>query len=310
MECYGDDIEELRGAFVEFMNKVPFYGAVILCIDEPPLQEVLPEIERRIITYGLSTQADVRAVKVDFNKNGTNFTVIADGNTLGEVHTNLIGLHNVKNSLAAIAVGLEVGLEFESIKRALANFQGVYRRFQTKGEIDGILIVDDFGHHPTEIQVTLQAAKMAYNDRRIVAVFQPHLYSRTHEFFQEFGKAFLDSDVLVITEIYGSREQPMEGVSAEMIARAAKDYGHRNVFFESDSQKIPELLEKIVKSGDLVITIGAGPIWKVGMAFLERLEKRHINKLDDKDNTSPDIETTGEFIDEEIDNKKLMAMAM
>jgi len=274
LECYDDRIEELRGAFVEFMNKVPFYGAVVLCIDEPPLQEVLPEIERRVITYGLSTQADVRAVRVEFDEHGSTFTVIADDKVLGEVRTNLVGLHNVKNTLAAIAVGLEVGVEFEDIKRALAKFKGVYRRFQRRGEVSNIMVIDDFAHHPTEIRATLEAARTAYPSRRIVAVFQPHLYSRTQEFYQEFGKAFLNSDVLVVTEIYGAREDPVEGVSGEMIARAAKDYGHRDVFFEPDTAKIPELLEEITHPGDLVMTIGAGPIWKVGVEFLKRLREK------------------------------------
>lgn len=296
MECYSG-MEELLGAFIEFMNKVPFYGAVILCIDDKPLQELLPEIERRIITYGLSTQADVRAVKVDFDKNGSHFVVIADKETLGEVHTNLIGLHNVKNTLAAIAVGLEVGMEFEEIKRALDKFKGVFRRFQIKGEVDNILIIDDFGHHPTEIQVTLQAAKMAYHDRRLVTVFQPHLYSRTQEFYQEFGKAFLNSDLLVITEIYGSREEPIEGVSGEMIARSAKDYGHRDVHFEPDKDKILELLERLVSPGDMVLTIGAGPIWKIGETFLEMLKKRHNDEIEYQDNEPNDTEIRTETIE-------------
>ena len=272
MDCYAD-MDELKSAFLEFMNKVPFYGAVILCIDEPPLQELIPEIERGIITYGLSTQADVRAIKVKFEKGKTNFTAIAEEKTLGTIQTNLIGIHNVKNALAAIAVGLEIGVDFQTIKSALAKFSGVYRRFQIKGEVEGIMIVDDFGHHPTEIQVTLQGAKATY-DRRIVAVFQPHLYSRTQEFCQEFGKAFLNCDVLVVTEVYGAREDPIPGISGEMIARAAKDYGHRTVFFEPDVEKIPELLESVVQAGDLVLTIGAGPIWKVGECFLKRLQEK------------------------------------
>ncbi len=284
MECYSN-MDELRGAFMEFMNKVPFYGAVIMCIDEPPLQELMPEIERRIITYGLSTQADVRAIKVEFRQNGTNFVAVADDKPLGLVRTNLIGLHNVKNCLAAIAVGLEIGIEFDKIAAALEKFKGVYRRFQIKGEIDDIIVVDDFGHHPTEISVTLEAAKTAY-DRRIVAVFQPHLYSRTQEFFQEFGKAFLNSDVLIVTEIYGSREDPISGVSGEMIARAAKDFGHRNVYFEPDAQKIPELLENIVIPGDLVITIGAGTVWKIGEAFLKMLNERGKDNSEDVNTNS------------------------
>ncbi len=272
MECYAD-IGDLRDAFLEFMNKVPFYGAVVLCIDEPPLQEMLPRIKRRIITYGLSTQADVRAVKVAVEKGFTAFSVIASEERLGDVRVNLIGLHNVKNALAAIAVGLELGIDFGTIRRALAEFKGVYRRFQVKGEVDGILVVDDFGHHPTEIRVTLQAAKTAY-DRRIVAVFQPHLYSRTREFWQDFGKAFLNCDVLVVTEIYGAREEPLPGVTGEMIARAAKDYGHRDVHFVPDMEDIPELLERIVKPGDMVLTIGAGNIWRVADEFLARLRRR------------------------------------
>jgi UDP-N-acetylmuramate--alanine ligase len=275
MECYSD-MDELRGAFLEFMNKVPFYGAVVMCIDEPPLQELMPEIERRIITYGLSTQADVRAVKVQFNQNGTQFTVLADDKPLGVVQTNLIGLHNVKNTLAAIAVGLEIGIDFAQMRKSLALFAGVYRRFQFKGEVDNIIVVDDFGHHPTEVSVTLQAAKTSY-ERRIVAVFQPHLYSRTKEFSQEFGKAFLNSDVLIVTEIYGAREEPISGVSGELIARAARDYGHRNVYFEPDPERIPELLEHITKQNDLVITLGAGPIWKVGENFIKMLGDRRTS---------------------------------
>ncbi len=275
MECYGDNMDELRSAFLEFMNKVPFYGAVILCIDETPLQELLPEIGKRVITYGLSTQADVRATRVEFSHTGTTFTVVADGVALGEVRTNLVGIHNVKNCLAAIAVGLEVGADFDDIRRALAKFKGVYRRFQVKGSIGNILVVDDFGHHPTEINATLTAAKTAYPENRLVAVFQPHLYSRTQEFYHEFGKAFLNSDVLVITEIYGAREDPIPGVTGELVARAAKDYGHRDVHFVSDRNAIPDLLEKITRSGDLVLTIGAGPIWRVGEAFLQKLEQRN-----------------------------------
>ena len=269
MESYGD-IENLFDAFLQFMNKVPFYGAVILCIDEPPLQELMPKIERRVITYGLSTQADVRAVKISFSEKGTDFEVLVSDRPVGSVHTKLVGLHNVKNTLAAIAVGIELGLDFEDIKRGLAKFQGVYRRFQIKGYVSGILVIDDFAHHPTEIRVTLQAAKMTY-DRRVVAVFQPHLYSRTKEFAHEFGKAFLDSDVLVVTDVYGAREEPIEGVTGELIARAAKDYGHRSVFYEPKMENIPALLLKITKPNDIVMTIGAGNIWKVGDEFLRQL---------------------------------------
>ncbi len=276
MECY-TDMEDLRGAFVEFMNKVPFYGVVVLCLDETSLQSLLPEIERRIITYGLSTQSDLRATKVHFEKNRSRFEVSSRGHSYGEVEVNLLGLHNVKNTLAAIAVGLELGMDFEHIKRGLANFQGVHRRFEIIGKCRDVLIIDDFGHHPTEIRVTLQGAKLGYN-RRVIAVFQPHLYSRTRDFAGDFGQAFLHSDVLIVTEIYPSREEPIPGVTAELVARAARDYGHRNVHYVPKKEDVPAKLAKLTRPGDLVITIGAGDVFKVGVEFLKLLVENEGEK--------------------------------
>lgn len=273
MECYAG-IDDLRSAFLEFANRVPFYGAVVLCIDEPMLQEMLPEIERRAITYGLSTQADIRAVKIHFNSAGTDFVVMMNENVLGAIHTSLIGLHNVKNALASVCVALEMGIDFPVIQNALEKFKGVFRRFQFKGEVSHILVVDDFAHHPTEVSVTLQAAKMAY-DRRVVAVFQPHLFSRTQAFYLDFGKAFLNSDVLIVTEIFPAREEPIPGVSGELIATAAKDYGHKDVRFIPEVEDISETLLDITKPGDLVITIGAGNVWRVGEEFLKKLRSKY-----------------------------------
>jgi UDP-N-acetylmuramate--alanine ligase len=272
MDCYVD-MDELVNSFLEFMNKVPFYGRVILCIDEPILQRLLPKIERRIFTYGFSTQADIRAVKVNFKEGMTTFDVVADDQVLGSIKTPQVGFHNVKNSLAAIAVSIELGVDFKDIQRGLKEFRGVFRRFQIKGEFGNILVVDDFGHHPTEITAALKAAKMSYN-RRIVTVFQPHLYTRTRDFYLDFGKSFLDSDILVVTDVYGAREEPIPGITGEMIADAAKEYGHRHVFYEPDKQKIPQLLIDITEPNDLVLTIGAGNGGKIADEYIELLKEK------------------------------------
>jgi len=272
MDCYVD-MDELVNSFLEFMNKVPFYGRVILCIDEPILQKLLSKIERRIFTYGFSTQADIRAGKVNFKGGITTFDVVADDQVLGSIETPQVGFHNIKNSLAAIAVSIELGVDFKDIQRGLGEFRGVFRRFQIKGEFGNILVVDDFGHHPTEIIATLKAAKMSYN-RRIVTVFQPHLYTRTRDFYLDFGKSFLDSDILVVSDIYGAREEPIPGITGEMISSAAREYGHRHVFYEPDNQKIPQLLINLTEPNDLVLTIGAGNVGKIADAYIELLEEK------------------------------------
>jgi len=271
MECY-TDMDDLRGAFVEFMNKVPFYGAVVLCLDETSLQDLLPEVDRRVITYGLSTQSDLRATRIHFEENRSRFTVNSRGQSFGEVEVGLVGLHNVKNTLAAIAVALELGLDFECIREGLATFDGVHRRFELVGDCCGVIIVDDFGHHPTEIRVTLQGAKLGY-DRPIVAVFQPHLYSRTRDFAGEFGQAFLHSDVLIVTEIY-----PSPGVTGELVARAARDYGHRHVHYVSKKEDVPEKLREVVRAGDMVMTFGAGDVYEIGRDFLKLLQEKGLRK--------------------------------
>lgn len=272
MECY-TSMEDLRGAFLEFMNKVPFYGAVIICIDEVSLQELLPSIHRRVITYGLSTQSDLRATRIRFEKNSSRFEVVSRGRTYGEIEVRLLGLHNVKNVLSAIAVGLELGLSFENICKGLKNFSGVHRRFEVIGEVGGVIIIDDFAHHPTEIRVTLQGAKLGY-DRRVIAVFQPHLFTRTRDFAGEFGQAFLHSDALIVTDIFPSREEPIEGITGELVARSARDYGHREVYFVPNKEDVVAKILEIIKPGDMVITFGAGDIYTVGIALKKVLEKR------------------------------------
>ncbi len=273
MECY-TNFDDLRYAFLEFINKVPFYGAAILCYDDKILKQLIPEIDKRVITYGLSSEANLRAVKISFAENHSKFDVVALDENIGTIETNLIGLHNVKNTLAAIAVGLELGIDFQIIRKALAEFSGVYRRFQIKEKVDDILVVDDFAHHPTELRVTLQAAKLGFN-RRIVAVFQPHLYSRTQNFYQEFGKALMYADEIIITRIYPARETPIEGVSAKLIYDAAKDFGHMKVHYIPEKEEIPQRLTEIVQNGDLLITLGAGNIYKIGEEFIQLFKNRH-----------------------------------
>ncbi|MBI1937103.1 MAG: UDP-N-acetylmuramate--L-alanine ligase [Ignavibacteriales bacterium] len=264
------DLDDIKSAFIEFANKVPFFGFVVLCLDEPALQDVIPLINKKIFTYGLSPQADIRATNIKHDKNFSEFTVTYLGKELGQIKLNIPGLHNVKNSLAALTIAKEMGVEFNIIKKALESFAGVYRRFETKYDND-VMVIDDYGHHPTEIDVTLDGIRRGWN-RRLVAVFQPHLYSRTKDFYAEFGRSFLNSDVFICTDVYPAREKPIEGISGELIANSAKNFGHKNVYYEPDKTKLPELLKNIYKKGDIIITLGAGDIWKFGGKFIDYLK--------------------------------------
>lgn len=267
-----NSLEDVKEAFIEFANKVPFYGSVVLCLDDPNVRSIIPKIERRITTYGLTPQAQIRAINIDINHFNSRFTVVKEGEELGDINLQAPGEHNVKNALAAVAVGLELDIDFDDIKSGLERFEGVFRRFQKKTEQDGIMVIDDYAHHPTEIQATLNAARQGWKDRRIVAVFQPHLYSRTQELYKEFGLSFFDAEVCVITDVYPSREEPIEGVTGKLIADVAKEYGHRKVQYVEDKADLPAKLKEIVEPGDVVITMGAGDIYKYGEQFVEALE--------------------------------------
>ena len=269
------DIEDIKAAFLTFANRVPFYGAVVVCLDEPGVQSLIPEIEKRVITYGLSTQADLRALNITFKESSSHFRVEAMGEILGDIDLNLVGLHNVKNALAATGVGLELGIRFEDIREALGQFRGVRRRFEQKGQVNNIIVIDDYGHHPTEIQNTLQGASMGYPDRRIIAVLQPHLYSRTRDFYKDFGRSFFQADILIVTDIYGSREEPLAGISGEMVARAAKDFGHRKVYYIGDLNLIAAKVVDILQPGDMFITFGAGDVNKVGVELVGLLKSKY-----------------------------------
>lgn len=266
------DMTDVRDSFEDFVNKVPFYGAAILCLDDPHVQAVIPRVKRRRVTYGLSAQADISAHAIRFNGGfGSNFTVWRGDEVIGDVGLRVPGLHNVYNSLAAIAVGLELEVPFAQIAEALGEFAGAERRFQNKGEEGGVLVVDDYGHHPTEIKATLVAAKIGSTGRRMVVLFQPHRYSRTKDLMEEFARSFNNADVLFVTDIYAASEDPIEGITSEALTEAIKRYGHKNAHYIGALDGAAEVLRSQVRAGDLVITLGAGPVYRVGEQLIELL---------------------------------------
>jgi UDP-N-acetylmuramate--alanine ligase len=272
LDCYRD-LEDIKAAFLQFATKVPFYGFIVLCLDEPALQDIMPKMrKKKILTYGLNPQADVQAIDIHFKNNTSQYTVIKDQAELGGITLQVPGKHNVQNSLAAISVGLQLGIPFDQVKSGIEKFSGVFRRWEHKGDVNGISVYDDYAHHPTECKATLAGAKAGWR-RRVVCVFQPHLYTRTRDFYEEFGKAFLLSDVLVVTDIYPAREEPIQGVTGELVVNAAKQFGHKEVHYVPDKKNIPAFLQKKVKKGDIVVTMGAGDIWKFGEEFLKNVKK-------------------------------------
>jgi UDP-N-acetylmuramate--alanine ligase len=263
------DLADILEAFSIFANRVPFYGAVVACLDDPGVREILPRVKRRVVTYGESPEASLRAGEIRLEASGTTFEVW-EGNTwsLGSVRLPLPGRHNVLNALAAIAVGRELSIPFPTIARALKDFTGVIRRFETKGERGGVLVLDDYAHHPTEIAATLAAARQVHPGRRLVALFQPHLYSRTRDFAEAFGRALLACDLAIVTDVYPSREKPIAGVTGDLVAEAARRVGHANVLYVPDKTLVVGELERVLKSGDLLLTMGAGDVVRLGEAYL------------------------------------------
>lgn len=265
------DLDDIKSAFVEFANKTPFYGFVVLCLDEPALQDIAPLINKKIISYGVNPNADIRAINIKHDNFFSEFEVIRYEENLGKFKLRVPGLHNVKNSLAAIAVAYELGVELSVIKKSLEKFSGVYRRFEVKYN-DDILVIDDYAHHPTEVSAVLSAIRSGWN-RRVMAVFQPHLYSRTRDFYQEFARVFLNSDVFICLDVYPAREEPIPGVTGELIANTAKKIGHKKVIYEPDKTKLPDLLMELKNQGDIIVTMGAGDVWKYCEKFVEKLKK-------------------------------------
>ena len=277
LDHYGS-MDNVMAAYLDFINKVPFYGLTALCIDNKNIQLLLPEIKKRFVTFGMTPQADFQALDVNFDGMKTSFSVSFRGARLGKVEIGMPGRHNVYNALGAMAVAHELEIPFEKVQKALEGFSGVQRRFQVRGECSGIMVVDDYGHHPTEVKATLSAAKNGW-DRRVVAIFQPHRYTRTRDFFNDFVTAFNKADMLVLTDIYPAGEEPIEGVSGKSLFEAIVKHGHKDVHYVSDRlEAVPLLHDKTVK-GDMVITMGAGNIWEAGHRFFEELKEKRPLKV-------------------------------
>lgn len=270
---YYRDLDHIKEVFVQFMDRIPFYGAVVLCLDDPNIAALLPQIQKRMITYGLTEQAEIHATDIVSRGRGNEFSVLRNHENLGRVTLSIPGRHTIYNSLAAIGVGLELEIDFQVIAGALASFEGVQRRLDVKGEAEGVLIVDDYGHHPTEIRATLDAIREGWPDRRLVVAFQPHRYSRTKALFDEFKTAFHRADILIVTDIYAASETPLEGVTSEVFVEAVKKHGQREVYYIPEVNKLPEELRHLVHAGDLVLTLGAGNIVRAGETLLGLLRE-------------------------------------
>ncbi len=265
------DLDAIRAAFLTFVNKVPFYGSAVLCLDQPNIQQMIPLIEKRVVTYGLESGADLTARRLAFSGLQSRFEILHRGKALGAATIQVPGRHNVLNALAAVGVGLDLEVPFERIQQALSGFAGVQRRFQIRGEAAGVLVVDDYGHHPAEIRATLAAAKAGF-DRRVITVFQPHRYTRTQHLRQEFLTAFYQSDVLIVMDIYAAGEAPIPGVHATDLADGIAAHGHREVLYmDGDRAGILNYLCESTRPGDLVLTLGAGDVGQLGAELLTRL---------------------------------------
>jgi len=253
-------LENMKSVFLQFLNKIPFYGAAILCLDDANLQSLLPKIEKRTITYGLKSQADYTARNISVEGLKTYFTVYHQGKKLGKILSGALGRHNVCNTLAAVAVGMELNMDFPTIAESLKTFTGVQRRFEILKQSESLVIVDDYGHHPAEIQATLLTAKEVWPDRRLIIVFQPHRYSRTKYLMESFFSSFNDADHLLLLDIYSAGEEAIEGIHSRKIAEGVKEFGHKNVEYIGGTESVIPHLQKILQPGDIVMTLGAGNI--------------------------------------------------
>ncbi len=269
-----DDIEQIKEAFLRFIKKVPFYGAAIICLDDEHIAEILPKIRKRVITYGLTRQSDLYAENIEFKNARSRFEVNQSGNVLGTVELLQPGMHNIYNSLAAICVGLELEIDFTVIAQALGSFAGVQRRMELKGEVCDITVVDDYGHHPTEIRATLAAVKQAWPEKRLVVLFQPHRYSRTKGLFNEFQTCFHLADVLVMTDIYAASEEPIEGIGSLQLLEKIRQHGQRHTAHIPEVSELAAAIKDKLLPGDLVLTLGAGNIVKAGEELLALLENQ------------------------------------
>lgn len=271
LDCYRN-LDDIKGAFVEYANKVPFFGSVICCLDDPGVQSILPLINKKIVTYGFSRQADIQAHNVTMQGFQASYDVSYKGYNLGRISMKVTGRHNIQNSLLAVGIGLELDIPFAKIAEGLAQYSGVYRRFELKGQAAGITVYDDYAHHPTEIRATLEGFKDSTSNR-IVALFQPHLYSRTRDLYAEFGNSFFSCDQFLLAPIYPARELPIPGITSKLIADAAIQSGHHHVRLIHENSDIIADTLAVLEPGDILITMGAGNIWQYGEEILAQLEK-------------------------------------
>ena len=265
------NMDETKSAFLKFINHIPFYGVSILCLDDENIQALIPKIEKRFITYGLKGQADYTAKNIQMSEEITSYFVDYHSKNLGKINIKMPGIHNVLNSLAAVVVGLELDIPFESIAQSQSEFSGIERRFQIKSTKKDVLVVDDYGHHPTEIKTTLKTLREIYKEKRIIVVFQPHRYTRTQLLLNDFFTSFYDADLLIIAPIYPASEKPIKGIKSSLICKGVKDHGQKNVLLLEDKQEIIDYLLHNTKANDVVLTLGAGDIWKVGNEFIDTL---------------------------------------
>jgi UDP-N-acetylmuramate--alanine ligase len=275
LDHYGT-LDKLKDAFVEFAAGVPFYGLAVLCLDHPQVQDILPRIPRRHVTYGVSPQADYQARGIQFRGLETSFNAYRRGQPLGGFTVRMPGAHNVLNCLAAIAVADELEVPLDVTKQALATFGGVARRFTIVGVSDGVTLVDDYGHHPAEIRATLEAARRAYSgdDHRVVVAFQPHRYTRTRDLFEDFTRAFNQADVLVVTDIYAAGEAPIPGATSDRLVQAIREHGHHDARYVANKADLPDVLEQLARPGDVVIALGAGDVNASVRELKTRLDAR------------------------------------
>jgi UDP-N-acetylmuramate--alanine ligase len=266
------DLDAIKTVFLNFIDRIPFYGLAILCLDNESIQDLIPEIKKRYCTYGMSSQADFQIRDVKFKKRQSRFSVYKQGQKLGRITLNLPGIHNVYNATASIAVGIELDIPFDAIKNALENLEGVQRRLEIKGEVNGITVVDDYGHHPTEIKTTLQAIEKCWPDNRKVVVFQPHRYSRTQALFDDFTRSFYQSDILLVLPIYAAGEKKIEGVTGRSLCEGIQAHGHKEVYCADKMKNAVDHLKENLRPGDVLLTLGAGDVWKIGMKILKELK--------------------------------------
>lgn len=273
MDYYGD-MDNIRETFIDFVNRIPFYGTAILCLDDEEIQGIIPRLNKRYLTYGMNSQADLRGRDLEKGKLGFDFEVIFQNRSLGRITVGMPGEHNVANALAAMAVGLELDLDIKVIREGLKSLGGIARRFQTKGEARDILVLDDYGHHPTEIMATLKTVKECWPERRLLVAFQPHRYTRTESLFDRFVISFNEADILIVTSIFSAGENAIDGVTAEWLSQGIKEHGHKEVIFCPRLEDMLSTLLSIIRPGDLVITLGAGSIYEVGDQLLKKLSAK------------------------------------